>query len=84
MKDQSPSTRAPRRQLLKSASISFEGGFKTVSVHNLSATGAALEVKSQQEVPNTFVLVLEMEQRQRPCRIVWRNGNRIGVAFKGT
>jgi hypothetical protein len=81
LKDRSKAVRAPRRQLLKSASILFEGGRETVTVHNLSATGAALEVKRQQVVPDVFVLVLEMEQRQRRCRVAWRDGSRMGVAF---
>ena len=70
--------------MLKSASIWFEGGRETVTVHNLSTTGAALGVSSQLDVPDIFVLVMEMEQRKRRCQVVWRNGSRIGVAFKGS
>jgi hypothetical protein len=74
---------APRRRVLKAGSISFAGGgLITCTVRNLSNTGAALEVTSQAGIPDTFALVLEMETRKHPSRVVWRKGLRIGVTFE--
>jgi hypothetical protein len=73
--------KAPRRKVLKGGSISFGGGAITCTVHNLSATGASLEVKSPNDIPETFGLVLEMEHAKRTCKVVWRREKRIGVHF---
>ena len=72
---------AARRRVLKGGSISFGGGAIDCSVRNLSQTGAALEVESPVGLPETFVLVIEMEQTKRPCRVVWRKAKRVGVHF---
>lgn len=72
---------ATRRRVLKGGSITFGGGAIDCSVRNLSETGAALEVASPVGLPETFVLVVEMEQTRRPCRVVWRKATRVGVHF---
>ena len=74
---------ATRRRVLKSGSISLAGGgVITCTVRNLSNTGAALEVTSQVGIPESFVLVLEMETKKHSCKVAWRKGTRIGVAFE--
>jgi hypothetical protein len=72
---------AARRRVLKGGSISFGGGAIDCSVRNLSLTGAALEVETPVGLPETFVLVVEMEQTKRLCRVVWRKATRVGVHF---
>jgi hypothetical protein len=50
-------------------------------VHNLSDTGAHLQIRGP--VPKTFNLVIDGDQVSRSCCVVWRNANRIGVRFEG-
>ena len=74
---------APRRRVLKAGSIQFGGGGGSIdcTVRNLSDTGAALEVVTPLFIPDRFTLVVQTEQLQRSCRIIWRKQKRIGVAF---
>jgi hypothetical protein len=51
------------------------------TVRSLSETGAALEVVSPLFIPDRFTLVIHTEQLNRPCKIVWRKQNRIGIPF---
>jgi len=76
---------ALRRRVLKAGSILLAGGgIITCTVRNVSNTGVALEVSSPVEIPETFALILEMETRRRPCRVVWRKRKWIGVIFGET
>ena len=70
---------APRRRVLKAGSISFGGG--SIDVRNLSATGAALEVVSPLYIPDRFKLIVQTDNLNQPCHVVWRKERRIGVAF---
>jgi hypothetical protein len=74
--------KAPRHRVLKAGTISFGGGGITCTVRNLSDTGAALDVTSPVGIPDSFVLVLDTEDAQRPCRVVWRKEKRIGIVFE--
>jgi hypothetical protein len=71
-----------RRRTLKAGSIAFGGGAIDCTVRNLSPNGACLEVTSQQDVPEFFVLVIEGDEIKRPCSVAWRKGRRMGVVFK--
>lgn len=51
----------------------------TCIVRNLSATGAAVEVNDPAAIPESFRMVLEMEQTERSCPVVWRRRDRIGA-----
>ena len=73
---------AVRRKIHKAGSVIVDNRRPvTCMVHNISATGAALSIRQPSILPDAFVLVLEMEHRRRPCHVVWRRGNRIGVTF---
>ena len=72
---------APRRRILKAGSISFGGGAIDCTVRNISATGAALEVVSPLYIPDRFKLIVQSDNLNRPCHVVWRRHRRIGVAF---
>jgi hypothetical protein len=72
---------APRYKVLKGATIAFGGNGVECTVRNLSSSGAAIEVASPADLPASFMLVIEADQFIRRCRPVWRNENRIGVAF---
>ena len=74
--------RARRRRVLKAGRIQLDGGSAiSCTVNNLSTTGAAISVSEPFRVPDSFILVLEMETTKHVCRVVWRHGKRIGVAF---
>ena len=51
-------------------------------VRNFSSQGACLEVDHQHDIPENFDLVISKELSARPCRVVWRQGERIGVEFR--
>jgi hypothetical protein len=71
---------APRRRILKAATIESGGGIEC-HVKNLSDTGAALEILSPLYVPDNFTLVVPSDQLRRRCHVVWRKARRVGVAF---
>ena len=73
--------RVPRRRVLKAGSITFGSSTINCTVHNVSETGAALEVVSPLYFPDRFTLIVQADRLKRPCHIVWRQGSRIGVAF---
>jgi hypothetical protein len=75
------SRRASRRNILRSARISFARESMTCTVRNISATGAAIEGANLTRTPDTFTLVLEMESAARHCTVVWRRNAQIGVRF---
>ncbi|MDP1924464.1 MAG: PilZ domain-containing protein, partial [Thiobacillus sp.] len=75
------SRRAPRRNVLRAARISFGRKRMTCTIRNLSATGASIEGSNLAQVPDAFTLVLEMETAERPCVVVWRKKTRIGIRF---
>jgi hypothetical protein len=72
---------APRRRILKVGSISFGGGSIDCTVRNLSATGAALEVVTPLFIPDRFKLIIQTENLNQPCHVVWRKERRMGVSF---
>ncbi len=50
-------------------------------VHDVSIAGASLEVASAATVPDRVTLVVAAADMRLDCRVVWRNGTRIGLAF---
>jgi PilZ domain len=70
-----------RHRTLKAGTISFGGGAIDCTVRNLSEKGAALDVVSPLGIPDRFILVIESDRLQLPCRVVWRKEKRIGVQF---
>ena len=73
---------SPRHRVRKAGRIDLGGGAIDCTVLNLSGTGAALEVTGQAGIPERFVLVLDTDKQHLPCRVVWRQGYRIGVLFE--
>jgi PilZ domain len=73
--------RAIRRRVLKGATIEFDRGAHSCGVRNLSELGAALDVPSSVGIPHEFQLVIQANQVTLNCRVIWREENRIGVAF---
>jgi hypothetical protein len=77
----SENRRANRRRVLKGGTIEFDRSAYSCTVKNLSEVGAALELPYTAPVPTEFRLVIEADRVIRPCRVVWRKENRLGVEF---
>jgi hypothetical protein len=52
------------------------------TVTDLSDNGAGLSFGTVFGVPNTFLLLVEGQQKVHHCRVVWTNGRRLGVRFE--
>jgi len=50
-------------------------------VHNLTNTGARLEVKNPAGLPENLVLTFDGGRSMRSCRLVWRTVTETGVEF---
>jgi PilZ domain len=49
---------------------------------DLSASGARLQIKTTDTVPDHFILLLSRDGRvHRKCSVVWRNETAVGVEF---
>ncbi len=74
-----------RSRTLKGGRIVFNGGYGVAecTVRNLSSSGALIEFAGILPVPSEFVLHVDSEHHGYPCRVTWRAGTRMGVAFTG-
>ena len=68
---------------MKAGTIGFDDSAITCIVRDLSISGAALDVTSSANIPEHFILSFraDADGRHMRCRVVWRNEDRIGVAF---
>jgi hypothetical protein len=73
--------RAPRSRTFKSGTISVGSATVECLVRNFSKVGACLEVKGPTSVPDDFKLIIKPENLFRTCKVIWRDGHRIGVSF---
>jgi len=53
------------------------------TVQNLTGAGACLKFASTSGLPETFDLTFELGRTRRPCRVVWRTDDKLGVRFEG-
>lgn len=72
---------ATRFNVLGVGTIEFDGGEVDCVVRDMSIAGAALEVSDTRSIPERFTLALRADSQRIPCHIVWRNEERMGVAF---
>jgi hypothetical protein len=77
--------RAPRKRTLKGALIIFNGRSSTLSVtvRDISETGARLRVSKDVAVPETFDLAIDTDGIELPCVLAWRRGEDVGAKFTG-
>ena len=73
---------APRRPVLMSGVIKFADRTANCLICDLSISGAAIEVTGAQAIPERFNLVFKGDDTPLPRYVVWRQANRIGVAFE--
>jgi hypothetical protein len=71
----------PRKSVLMSGAIEFAGTNINCLVRNMSICGAALDVSTCDEIPKIVDLVFKKDGTRIPCRVVWRQGEQIGVTF---
>ena len=70
-----------RRRVFKGGLISYNGQTVDCTVRNISRRGAALEIGIMVAVPPTFRLAIAVDEMIVPCRLIWSEGTRVGVAF---
>ena len=75
----------PRTDAFQVASLVAEGGAgaQECLVWDVSATGAQLELAPEVIVPDRFTLQVTAYEPPRRCRVVRREGRRLGVRFDG-
>jgi PilZ domain len=52
------------------------------TVEDITSVGARLKLANTFGVPETFELTFEHGRTRRSCRVVWRTGDKVGVAFE--
>jgi PilZ domain len=50
-------------------------------ISNMSISGAGLEITNSEDIPERFSLFFKADGTRIPCRVIWRQDERIGVAF---
>ena len=73
---------SPRMRVLKSGKILVAEKAPAIlcTVRNVSVSGACLQIDNQYGVPDVFQVVIDGVQR--PCRVMWRAQQRMGVSYK--
>jgi hypothetical protein len=70
-----------RRPVLMSGAIQFAGRAINCLARDMTISGAALDVANAKDIPERFNLVFKSDGTHIPCHVVWRQEERIGVAF---
>lgn len=52
------------------------------TLQDLTSTGACLTLAGTHQVPDTFELTFDRGRSHRPCRVKWRDGDKLGVSFE--
>jgi PilZ domain len=77
----------PRRQINHAGAkivVDAKGTALNCLVFDVSEGGARIVLESDREVPERFLLLLAPNgETPRACRVIWRNGVILGVAFPG-
>lgn len=73
----------PRLKSLKGARLTFNPHWPTIDcvARNISRDGACIEMDGDYNTSLQFELKFPQENEARTCRQIWRQGNRIGVAY---
>ncbi|MGI9421854.1 MAG: response regulator [Hyphomicrobiaceae bacterium] len=72
-----------RQRLYKGGEVSYSARQVTLPcvIRNISSSGARLQVKHIDRVPDTFELLIELDGFEAECKTVWRNADQVGVQF---
>jgi PilZ domain len=71
----------PRKKVLMSGAIEFASSHINCLISDMSVSGAAIEINNPRDIPDRFNLVFKADDAHIPCHVVWREEERIGVAF---
>jgi hypothetical protein len=71
----------PRKKVLMSGAIEFADAHVNCLISDMSVAGAAIEINNTRDIPERFNLVFKSDDAHIPCHVVWREEERIGVAF---
>jgi hypothetical protein len=74
----------PRRQFHYNARILIDKKVPSIpcSISDISESGARLAIERDEDLPETFMLLLTANGgARRQCRVVWRTGVTLGVEF---
>jgi hypothetical protein len=73
-----------RAGIEKGALLFFKGqtGARGCNVIDISDCGAKLRTHNLSVLPDTFELTFDNFSTIRWCRLIWRNGDFLGVAFE--
>jgi len=52
------------------------------TLHDLTNAGACLSPVGNVELPERFELTFDRGRSSRSCRVCWRTGDKLGVAFE--
>jgi len=70
-----------RNTVLMSGAIKFAASSINCLVRNMTISGAALDVTNPHSIPEHFNLIFKADGTHIPCHVIWREEERIGVAF---
>jgi hypothetical protein len=71
----------PRKPVLMSGAIEFAGSTINCLIRDISISGATLDVNRPLDIPDRFNLFFKADGTAIPCHVIWRQEERIGVAF---
>jgi PilZ domain len=73
-----------RTTIAKSALIFFDAqcGVFTCGVRNITNGGAGIQLRDLNFLPPSFELTFDNFHTIRRCRVIWRQGDLVGVAFQ--
>ena len=77
------SQRAPRNRAFHHALVSYVDGSISIKcvVAQLSDTGAQLKIENSIVLPERFTIKIPQKKIQTTARLVWRRGDRAGIAL---
>lgn len=73
-----------RTTISKDALLFFDAqrGVLTCRVQNVTNSGAGIELDTLNALPLNFELSFDNFHTVRECRVIWRQGDFVGVAFQ--
>ena len=73
-----------RTTIAKDARLFFDPqrGVLTCRVQNVTNSGAGIELDTLNALPLNFELSFDNFHTVRECRVIWRQGDFVGVAFQ--
>jgi len=73
--------RNERQKVLDLALVRFGDASVCCVLRNLSDSGAALDIRTGQAIPDQFTLIRLQSDCIYSCSVVWRSRHRVGVSF---